>query len=89
MTIVGIFDRKAQSFISLGTTPHVGVAARELAETVNNKEHPTNISKWPGDFSLWDLGTFNTETGKVEAKLNEQRDYNRTLITECEALKQT
>lgn len=86
-TIVALFDRKAQTFISLEPTPHIGVATRSLTEVVNNPEH--NIGKWPEDFSLWELGTFDTETGEITVLKTDSGNPTKRLITECEALKRT
>lgn len=62
LTLIGIFDRKAQTFISIEATPNKGVALRSLTEIVN-KPSDNPIHKWPDDFELYELGTFDTITG--------------------------
>lgn len=86
MYLVGIFDRKAQTFISLEPTPAIGIATRQLNEVVNTKtDNP--IYKWPEDYSLWELGTWNSESGFALAIENDSGQYERKLIVECESLK--
>lgn len=86
MQLVGIFDRKAQTFISLEPTPAIAVSVRQLTEVVNTqKENP--ICKWPEDYSLWHLGDFDTESG-FHANLTDDNGWKKTLVIECESLKQ-
>lgn len=100
MYLIGIFDRKAQTFISLEPTPSIAVSLRQLTENVN-KQSDSPIYKWPEDYSLWDLGTWDTGEGQVrarsgDAEYNEGKrhtwdgdlDYfEKKLIIECESLK--
>jgi len=62
--LVGIFDRKAQSFVEISATEHLGVAARLFTEAVNTKSE-SPIYKWPNDFELYHLGNVDTETGAL------------------------
>lgn len=86
MHLIGIFDRKAQMFISLEPTPNINVSIRQLTENVN-KQSDSPLYKWPADYSLWELGTWDTETGRAVAREDEACDYERKLIIECESLK--
>lgn len=94
MHLIGIYDRKAQMFISLEPTPNINVSIRQLTENVN-KSSDSPLHKWPSDYSLWDLGTWDSETGQVRYRLDtatdhctdESASYERKLIIECESLK--
>lgn len=86
MTLIGIFDRKAQMFISLEPTPHISVSVRQLQEQVN-KQSDSPLYKWPEDFSLWELGTWDNETGHAVAREEDEALYTKKLIVECETLK--
>lgn len=86
MTIVGIFDRKAQAFISMTATAAIGVAAREFTEAVNTaKDSP--LYKWPEDHELYELGVYDTETGMVQHRVDEGAMYSKKLIITGDAVK--
>lgn len=86
ITVIGIFDRKAQIFISLEPTSSTAVAVRQFQEQVcKNTESP--FHKWPADFSLWELGTFDTESGYMQPRLTEEGQLDKKLIVEAESLK--
>ena len=85
MTIVGIFDRKAQIFISLEPTANTSVAVRQFQDVVN-KTDGNPISKWPEDYSLWDLGQFETETGEIMPN-RKGKSFHKKLIIEAKDLK--
>lgn len=95
MILIGIFDRKAQMFISLEPTPNINVSLRQLTENVN-KQTESPIYKWPEDYSLWELGEWDTETGQAIARKDDDPppgeplnpwSFKKKLIIECEALK--
>lgn len=88
MILIGIFDRKAQTFISLEPTPNINVSIRQLTENVN-KQSESPLYKWPSDYSLWELGTWNSESGQVACRADDDEDelYEKKLIIECESLK--
>lgn len=89
MLIIGIYDRKAQMFISLEPTPSIGVTLRSLTEQVNqNKESP--LYKWPEDYALWHLGEWDNENGTPYPLIEGEGDRKgpgKKLIIECEQLK--
>lgn len=86
MTLVGIFDRKAQCFISLEPTPAIGVAVRQFTEVVN-KQSDNPIHKWPADFELYELGEWDSETGYSSAREDEARNYQKRLIVTGDSVK--
>lgn len=92
MFLVGIFDRKAQMFISLEPTPNINVSLRQLTETINTqKDSP--LHKWAGDYSLWELGGWDNESGRPwplnpHEAVGESGWFEKKLIIECESLKQ-
>lgn len=86
MYLVGIYDRKALQFISLEPTPNINVSLRQLTENVNTqKDSP--LHKWPEDYSFWELGTWDNETGTVWARETDDIERQNKLIAECSALK--
>lgn len=86
MVLIAIFDRKAQSFIEMSATPSIGVAARQFTEAVN-KQSESPIYKWPEDFELYEIGEWDTETGRPFPRENEACDYDKKLIVAGDTVK--
>lgn len=85
MIVIGIFDRKSQSFVEMSATPALGVAVRAFTEAVN-KPSESPVHKWPADFELWELGEWDTESGHLTPRLNENH-YERKLIVAGDSVK--
>lgn len=86
LIVIGIFDRKSQSFISMEPTPAIGVAARQFTEVVN-KPSDNAIYKWPEDHELYELGVFDSETGMIQARSSDDCEYEKRLIIAGDAVK--
>ena len=67
-----IYDTTAMVFLNSVTFLNHGEAIRWLTSVVNDDKQETNIAKYPSQFSLWYLGTFDDETGKTENKDREE-----------------
>jgi hypothetical protein len=65
LKIYSIYDNKAQAFLPLFQVRADGEALRQFKELANNKQ--TNISKYPEDFALMEMGTFDDAHGKINA----------------------
>ncbi len=63
--VVSVRDQTADTFQLPFVTPNVGVAVRSFADAVQNPEPANPWNKHPEDFSLWLLGEFDDETGKI------------------------
>lgn len=71
--IVAVRDAKTEMFMQPWFAPTPGVAERSFTEAVNaNREHDL-VSKYPEDFALFRLGTFDEVTGKIEGDLQPQQ----------------
>lgn len=57
-------DRAANAFIQPFTTPHVNLAMRGFKDAVQKGD--SNLALYPHDHELWELGTFDDETGKTD-----------------------
>lgn len=86
MDIIGIYDKKAEIFISLEPTSSIAVSLRQITE-VCNKQTDNPIYKWPADYSLWHLGHFETTDGFVECLNAGKRGPGKKLLVEVESLK--
>lgn len=60
-----IYDEKALVYKTPFTFPQRGQALRVFTDLANDSR--TEIGKYPGDFVLYEVGTFDDETGALEA----------------------
>jgi hypothetical protein len=58
-----IYDEKAKAFLPPFYLPQEGMAIREFASAANDPD--TNIGKYPQDYTLFTLGTFDDENGAI------------------------
>ncbi len=65
LMIFAVYDEKACSYGAPMFFPSRGVALRSFSDVVANRESP--LAKHPGDYKLYDLGTFDPNSGKVVA----------------------
>lgn len=63
--IYTIFDTKTSAYMQPFFARTDGDAKRMIVETA--KDTKTNLHQYPGDFTLFRIGTFNDQDGKVEA----------------------
>lgn len=61
--VYSILDRKAGAFGELLFFPNDGIAQRAMAEVV---AQPSNYSKYPEDFDMYQVGVFDNETGILQ-----------------------
>lgn len=71
LVVCAVYDMKARAFASPFTSSHLDVAKRAFAEAANISDH--SLCKYPEDFVLYCLGTWNDET--AEFQLHPQREY--------------
>lgn len=64
LIMMTIHDSKAEAFIQpfYAATPAVGI--RMFKQTCNDPS--SNFAMFPGDYTLFEIGTFDCSTGKVE-----------------------
>lgn len=62
--IVAIYDKKLEAYMNPYTVPALGLAERHFGDEANNPESP--ISKHPEDYTLYKLGTFDTDTAQFD-----------------------
>lgn len=56
-----IRDTKADAYLPPFFLPKKEMAARVFDQCVNSEDH--QFGKWPADYTLFHIGTFNDETG--------------------------
>lgn len=64
-SIIGIWDRKAMTYIEKTFTGNTGVAIRAFTEGINNQNQQNNLYKWPDDYELHLLGTCDPRSGEL------------------------
>lgn len=59
-----VYDSKAESYLRPFTMQSTGEAIRGFITTLNDPQ--TEFCKYPADFTLFELGTFDPQTCKIE-----------------------
>ncbi len=65
-TIVAVFDKASNAFGQPIFAPAKGVALRSFTDEVNNNYETNQMYHHPDDFTLYDLGLFDDNTGEFE-----------------------
>lgn len=65
LQILVIKDAAANLFGSPYFAPSMGSGIRSFADQVNHQHENNQINLHPADFSLWHLGVFDNDTGKI------------------------
>ena len=61
--IFSVYDNKAEAFLPPFVLPKHEMAIRTFADSINNPE--TQLFLHPADYTLFSLGTFDDELGKI------------------------
>ena len=77
-----LLDTQVGIFLNPFTAIYHGEAIRIFTTWVNDKEHQTNISKYPHHFSLYYLGQFNEALGKWEQEVSNKELIIGTSVKE-------
>lgn len=64
LKIFTVYDSKVESYMNPFFCKSVGEALRSFQEIANDKNH--QIGKYPADFTLFEIGTYNDENGRIE-----------------------
>lgn len=68
--VFAVYDSKACFFGQPFFDQHVNSAIRNFSDAVNDGSNPNNMwFKHPEDFSLFEIGDFNNETGELVPKI--------------------
>lgn len=60
-----IYDKKAKTYSNPNFFPNEAVALRQFGEMCNDPQYP--LVKYPNDYQIVSLGTFDEEAGKLFA----------------------
>lgn len=64
MKIYSVYDSKIEAFMQPFFMPAKGAALRAFSECVNDEKH--QFGKYPGDFTLFEIGSFEDSSGTLE-----------------------
>ncbi len=62
--IFSVYDLKAEAYLQPFFCPTKGLAIRSFTEIINDRNH--NFSKYPEDYTLFELGTFDDAKAKFD-----------------------
>lgn len=63
--VVALKDTAARVFGTPFFVQHAAQAIRSLKDEVNSKDSKSDVNQHPSDFELYELGTFNEDSGIV------------------------
>lgn len=69
--IFAVYDSKSEAYDRPWTSPSRGIALRSIMDVLKDPNHP--FSKWPGDFTLFEIAEYDEHTGTImphAAKVN-------------------
>lgn len=64
LKMFSVYDAKVSSYLQPFFLPATGHALRAFESTVNDPK--SNLYRYPADYTLMEIGTFNESTGTVE-----------------------
>ena len=70
MKIFTIYDSKSEAYLTPFFLKTTALAIREIETAVNDPNH--QFGKFPADYSLFELGTYDEDTAKIEMKKTPQ-----------------
>lgn len=62
--VYAYYDKKSKNFLQLQVYQNEPVATRQFALLI--EDETTLMNKYPEDFDLYELGTYDSETGLIE-----------------------
>ena len=65
--IFAVRDVKSDAFGQPFVSKHVGLAVRGLTDAVNDPQKQSDIARHPEDFSLYEIGQYDDQTGTIES----------------------
>ncbi len=63
--LYSIWDQKAETFMAPFCVPTKGLAIRAFEDAINSDSH--HFGQHPADYTLFQTGTFETDTGFIES----------------------
>lgn len=87
--IVSVKDTAAQAYGRPVFVPTVAVAVRSFKEEVNREGSTDDLARHPGDFELYEIGTFDDSTGIVVCHTDASGVPSPRMIARAKDLKES
>lgn len=66
LTITAVYDKKAEEYMGINASRNAAEAVRNFAYACKNEK--SMINAFPEDFALYEIGIFDTGSGKILPK---------------------
>lgn len=70
MKIFSVYDKKARIYDRPFSVPSDAHAARSFQQEVNRADENNMLYQYPDDYTLYHIGDFDTEVGKITPQYN-------------------
>lgn len=67
LQILAIHDKAANMYMAPSFNTSLGSGVRAFTDQVNTENRENTMNQHPGDFSLWHLGEYDTDTAVITA----------------------
>ena len=61
-----VYDSKVEGYTQPFTAPATGAAIRNFADEANGRREGSPVKEHPGDFTLFEIGTYDDQAGVCE-----------------------
>lgn len=85
LKIIAIRDRAADAFGIPNFTASIGAAMRSFADEINSPRENNQLNRHPEDFDLYELGTYNDNTGHFDVGVPRQIAIGKDLVQKEQA----
>jgi len=82
MNLYSVLDVQVKAFCPPFVAPNDGVAKRDFAYAANDPT--TNVGKYPSDFKLFCIGSFDDEIGEVRNDVHRSLGYASSYVIKSE-----
>lgn len=80
--LYSVLDVQAQVFCPPFLCPNDGMAVRDFAYAANDKS--TNVGKYPSDYKLYCIGSFDDDIGEVRNDVHRSLGYASSFVQKNE-----
>ncbi len=67
MRIFAVYDKKVSAFDKPFAMKYAGLAIRGFETMVNDRQNPTQLTEYPEDFTLYEIGVYDEIKGHIKA----------------------
>lgn len=75
--VFAVYDSKAEAYLQPFFCPTVGMALRSWEQAAQNPQ--TDFHQYAGDYTLFEIGTYNDQTGEMQPMLPAFQNHGTAL----------